>query len=140
MHLVGYLYYWQMGFNSVFKGLTYLSGAREPLRLMGLIHSLNTPRKKSGIQRNCNGTKEIQQEMKDDYATNDKHCNKNIRLLAPKLETISSETSQSPRRHISKYGNVYRRRYELRPHRSVNTSGVRGDNVSCCVYFRCLLC
>ena len=21
MHLVGYLYYWQMGFNSVFKGL-----------------------------------------------------------------------------------------------------------------------
>jgi len=21
-HLVGYLYYWQMGFNSVFKGLT----------------------------------------------------------------------------------------------------------------------
>ena len=22
MHLVGYLYYWQMGFNSVFKGLT----------------------------------------------------------------------------------------------------------------------
>jgi len=23
LHLVGYLYYWQMGFNSVFKGLTY---------------------------------------------------------------------------------------------------------------------
>ena len=22
LHLVGYLYYWQMGFNSVFKGLT----------------------------------------------------------------------------------------------------------------------
>ena len=22
MHLVGYLYYWQMGFNSVFKGLS----------------------------------------------------------------------------------------------------------------------
>jgi hypothetical protein len=21
LHLVGYLYYWQMGFNSVFKGL-----------------------------------------------------------------------------------------------------------------------
>jgi len=24
LHLVGYLYYWQMGFNSVFKGLIYL--------------------------------------------------------------------------------------------------------------------
>jgi len=24
LHLVGYLYYWQMGFNSVFKGLNYL--------------------------------------------------------------------------------------------------------------------
>jgi len=24
LHLVGYLYYWQMGFNSVFKGLTYI--------------------------------------------------------------------------------------------------------------------
>ena len=23
LHLVGYLYYWQMGFNSVFKGLSY---------------------------------------------------------------------------------------------------------------------
>ena len=23
LHLVGYLYYWQMGFNSVFKGLIY---------------------------------------------------------------------------------------------------------------------
>jgi len=23
LHLVGYLYYWQMGFNSVFKGLKY---------------------------------------------------------------------------------------------------------------------
>jgi len=23
LHLVGYLYYWQMGFNSVFKGLTW---------------------------------------------------------------------------------------------------------------------
>jgi hypothetical protein len=22
LHLVGYLYYWQMGFNSVFKGLS----------------------------------------------------------------------------------------------------------------------
>jgi hypothetical protein len=22
LHLVGYIYYWQMGFNSVFKGLT----------------------------------------------------------------------------------------------------------------------
>jgi len=24
LHLVGYLYYWQMGFNSVFKGLRTL--------------------------------------------------------------------------------------------------------------------
>jgi len=24
LHLVGYLYYWQMGFNSVFKGLIAL--------------------------------------------------------------------------------------------------------------------
>ena len=24
LHLVGYLYYWQMGFNSVFKGLNKL--------------------------------------------------------------------------------------------------------------------
>jgi len=23
LHLVGYLYYWQMGFNSVFKGLIH---------------------------------------------------------------------------------------------------------------------
>jgi len=23
LHLVGYLYYWQMGFNSVFKGLSH---------------------------------------------------------------------------------------------------------------------
>jgi len=23
LHLVGYLYYWQMGFNSVFKGLRW---------------------------------------------------------------------------------------------------------------------
>jgi len=26
LHLVGYLYYWQMGFNSVFKGLTCFIG------------------------------------------------------------------------------------------------------------------
>ena len=25
LNLVGYLYYWQMGFNSVFKGLNYTS-------------------------------------------------------------------------------------------------------------------
>jgi len=25
LHLVGYLYYWQMGFNSVFKGLMALN-------------------------------------------------------------------------------------------------------------------
>jgi len=24
LHLVGYLYYWQMGFNSVFKGLIFV--------------------------------------------------------------------------------------------------------------------
>jgi len=31
LHLVGYLYYWQMGFNSVFKGLNihaFLSASR----------------------------------------------------------------------------------------------------------------
>jgi len=75
--------------------LTYLSSAREPLRLMGLIHSVNTPRIKSGMQRNCKGMKDNQQETKDEYATNDEHCDKNIRLLAPKLETISSETLQA---------------------------------------------
>jgi hypothetical protein len=26
LHLVGYLYYWQMGFNSVFKGLREACG------------------------------------------------------------------------------------------------------------------
>jgi hypothetical protein len=25
LHLLGYLYYWQMGFNSVFKGLNRLA-------------------------------------------------------------------------------------------------------------------
>jgi len=25
LHLVGYLYYWQMGFNSVFKGLSTIT-------------------------------------------------------------------------------------------------------------------
>jgi hypothetical protein len=64
--------------------------------------------------------KEIEQEMKDDNATNDEYCNINIRHLALKMEAISSETLQSPRRHVSKYGNVYRRRDELRPQRSVN--------------------
>jgi len=28
LHLVGYLYYWQMGFNSVFKGLRVTSWRR----------------------------------------------------------------------------------------------------------------
>jgi len=28
LHLVGYLYYWQMGFNSVFKGLKFISVKR----------------------------------------------------------------------------------------------------------------
>jgi len=32
LHLVGYLYYWQMGFNSVFKGLTSL-----PIKLLACI-------------------------------------------------------------------------------------------------------
>jgi len=33
LHLVGYLYYWQMGFNSVFKGLSkeQLKDSSEPL-------------------------------------------------------------------------------------------------------------
>jgi len=32
LHLVGYLYYWQMGFNSVFKGLkTKMQGLFRPV-------------------------------------------------------------------------------------------------------------
>jgi len=31
LQLVGYLYYWQMGFNSVFKGLTAALSASEEL-------------------------------------------------------------------------------------------------------------
>ena len=34
LHLVGYLYYWQMGFNSVFKGLNLL-----PFRLQEVADS-----------------------------------------------------------------------------------------------------
>ena len=36
MHLVGYLYYWQMGFNSVFKGLKRTGGSNTPARAMSL--------------------------------------------------------------------------------------------------------
>ena len=50
---------------------------------MGLIHRPYTPRIKAGMQRNCKGMKENQQETKDEYATNDEYCDKNIRLLAP---------------------------------------------------------
>ena len=31
LHLVSYLYYWQMGFNSVFKGLIYEARKMEKL-------------------------------------------------------------------------------------------------------------
>jgi len=31
LHLVGYLYYWQMGFNSVFKGLSNTQFREEKL-------------------------------------------------------------------------------------------------------------
>jgi hypothetical protein len=41
LHLVGYLYYWQMGFNSVFKGLN----ADYPLlALFGAHHILHVSR------------------------------------------------------------------------------------------------
>ena len=30
LHLVGYLYYWHMGFNSVFKGLSVIRGSELP--------------------------------------------------------------------------------------------------------------
>ena len=33
LHLVGYLYYWQMGFNSVFKGLKHTSRASSTLMI-----------------------------------------------------------------------------------------------------------
>jgi len=35
LHLVGYLYYWQMGFNSVFKGLN-----RQNIKLLSQIYKL----------------------------------------------------------------------------------------------------
>jgi len=35
LHLVGYLYYWQMGFNSVFKGLI------KKIRLLKVLHLIN---------------------------------------------------------------------------------------------------
>jgi len=34
LHLVGYLYYWQMGFNSVFKGLRKFTKRSEEARLL----------------------------------------------------------------------------------------------------------
>jgi len=33
LHLVGYLYYWQMGFNSVFKGLNIHTSCYKSLRM-----------------------------------------------------------------------------------------------------------
>jgi len=38
-HLVGYLYYWQMGFNSVFKGLKgiFPEGERRPVHRVGTL-------------------------------------------------------------------------------------------------------
>jgi hypothetical protein len=45
LHLVGYLYYWQMGFNSVFKGLNAeLSPIRHLLALLGAHHILHVSR------------------------------------------------------------------------------------------------
>ena len=41
LHLVGYLYYWQMGFNSVFKGLNYMAQhLREAETLQSCIRKL----------------------------------------------------------------------------------------------------
>jgi len=34
LHLVGYLYYWQMGFNSVFKGLIHYLKSSHARRLI----------------------------------------------------------------------------------------------------------
>jgi hypothetical protein len=51
--------------------------------------------------------KEIEQEVKGDYATNDEHCNKNIRLLALEMEAISSEALQSPRRHTHTHTHIH---------------------------------
>jgi len=41
LHLVGYLYYWQMGFNSVFKGLNTQRGwhTSKPRLYTGLFRS-----------------------------------------------------------------------------------------------------
>jgi len=45
LHLVGYLYYWQMGFNSVFKGLnTELNPICPLLALFGARHILHISR------------------------------------------------------------------------------------------------
>ena len=33
LHLVGYLYYWQMGSNSVFKGLNFQNGVQCSLEI-----------------------------------------------------------------------------------------------------------
>ena len=45
LHLVGYLYYWQMGFNSVFKGLNAeLNPTCHLLALLGAHHILHVSR------------------------------------------------------------------------------------------------
>jgi len=38
LHLVGYLYYWQMGFNSVFKGLMQPEGSLPPSQKPSFLH------------------------------------------------------------------------------------------------------
>jgi len=40
LHLVGYLYYWQMGFNSVFKGLTNVFTMGLGSRKLIFVHNL----------------------------------------------------------------------------------------------------
>ena len=48
MHLVGYFYYWQMGFNSVFKGLIVISIVRmiksRRMRWAGLVARMGEER------------------------------------------------------------------------------------------------
>jgi len=43
LHLVGYLYYCQMGFNSVFKGLIYVRQRDKREKLACLVRVIITP-------------------------------------------------------------------------------------------------
>jgi len=54
LHLVGYLYYWQMGFNSVFKGLNVeLNPICHLLALLGAHHILHVSRVRVNIANSC---------------------------------------------------------------------------------------